>query len=455
VSRGRFIALSLVLDAILVNLGFVAAFYLRFAGRIPRFNFAPYLVLAPLLTLLYLAGGYIYGLYEPERTENNWAVARAVVQAVSVGALMTTVVSFFANLSSFSRLVILIAWFVQVVALVGWRLAVLRLTHITWPEQRVLIVGAGQLANELASELSGRQQWGYRVIGLVARDTGELEMLAPKGGAFPLLGTVKDLPSLVRDGRVDRVIVASPVALREIVEDLALTDESNVRVDVIPELYEIFIGTVDSIVADIPLMEITRRTVPSWFGGTKRAIDAVFAAALLVLVSPFLLLAVVAIMLTMGTPVLIRQERIGKELKRFNLLKLRTMVRDAEKLSGPVLATEDDPRITPVGGFLRRARIDELPQLVNILAGDMSFVGPRPERAFFVEQFLRDIPGYRERFRIKPGATGLAQVSGGYATTPERKLKYDLIYMYHQSLLMDTQILVETLRVVLTGRGAR
>jgi len=108
-----------------------------------------------------------------------------------------------------------------------------------------------------------------------------------------------------------------------------------------------------------------------------------------------------------------------------------------------------------VGRFLRRYRLDELPQLVNILIGQMSFVGPRPERPFFVEQHLRDIPGYRERFRVKPGVTGLAQVSGGYATTPERKLKFDLIYLYHQTLLMDVQIMAETIRVVLTGRGAR
>jgi lipopolysaccharide/colanic/teichoic acid biosynthesis glycosyltransferase len=120
-----------------------------------------------------------------------------------------------------------------------------------------------------------------------------------------------------------------------------------------------------------------------------------------------------------------------------------------------VLAEDEDPRITPVGRFLRRYRIDELPQLLNILGGEMSFIGPRPERAFFIEQYVRDIPGYRERFRIKPGATGLAQVSGGYATTPDRKLKYDLIYMYHQSLLMDVRIVVDTIRVVLTGHGAR
>jgi lipopolysaccharide/colanic/teichoic acid biosynthesis glycosyltransferase len=131
------------------------------------------------------------------------------------------------------------------------------------------------------------------------------------------------------------------------------------------------------------------------------------------------------------------------------------MIRGAEASSGPVLATEDDVRITPLGRFLRKYRIDELPQLANILAGDMSFVGPRPERPFFVEQFAAEIPGYRERFKIKPGVTGLAQVSGSYATTAERKLKYDLIYMYHQSLLMDVQIVIETVRVVLTGRGAR
>jgi exopolysaccharide biosynthesis polyprenyl glycosylphosphotransferase len=287
---------------------------------------------------------------------------------------------------------------------------------------------------------------------MVARD-GDVQPAGER--AFPVLGSVEELPRIVREHGVDRVIVASPVALREIVEELALTEESDVRVEVIPELYEIFIGTVDSIVADIPLMEITRRTVPAWFGGTKRLIDITFALALLVLLSPVLLLAFLAIVATMGLPVLYRQERVGKDLKPIQVLKLRTMVRDAEKRSGPVLATEDDPRITSVGRVLRRFRIDELPQLVNILRGDMSFVGPRPERQFFVDGFLRDIPGYRERYRIKPGVTGLAQVSGGYATTPERKLKYDLIYMYHQSLLMDVQILFETLRVVLTGRGAR
>jgi lipopolysaccharide/colanic/teichoic acid biosynthesis glycosyltransferase len=164
---------------------------------------------------------------------------------------------------------------------------------------------------------------------------------------------------------------------------------------------------------------------------------------------------VLAVLVTMGWPVFFTQERSGRNLKPFPVYKFRTMVKNAEALSGPVLAEEDDPRITPLGRLLRRCRIDELPQLFNIVLGHMSFVGPRPERPFFVERYVAEIPGYRERFKVKPGVTGLAQVSGSYATTPERKLKFDLIYLYHQNLFMDLQIIVETVRVVLTGRGAR
>ena len=456
-SRGRFIALSLALDALLVNASFVAAFFVRFGGELPAFNFGAYLALWPLLTLIYLGAGYIYGLYEPERTEGSWALARAVFQAATLGIVLTAAVAFFLGprFFSFSRLVILVAWAIQLAALVGWRLAALRLTPISWPEQRILIVGTGATAYELAVELDRRAEWGHRVVGMLAR-TGDGDAGVPAGGArFPVLGTVVDAPQVVRELGVDRVIIASPAALREVVEDLALNNESEVRVEVIPELYEIFIGTVDSTVSDIPLMELTRPESPGWFRLAKRVLDMALALVLLVVLSPVLLLSALGILLTMGWPIMYTQDRTGRDVRPFNVMKFRTMVKDAEQLSGPVLAEEDDPRVTPLGRFLRRYRIDELPQVLNILKGDMSFVGPRPERPFFVEQHIQEIPGYRERFKVKPGVTGLAQVSGSYATTPERKLKYDLIYLYHQSLLMDVQILVETVRVVLTGRGAR
>jgi exopolysaccharide biosynthesis polyprenyl glycosylphosphotransferase len=274
-------------------------------------------------------------------------------------------------------------------------------------------------------------------------------------GGFPVLGTAGDVARIAAEHRANRVIVVSPVALRELVESLVLANEADVRVDVVPELYEIFIGTVDAIVGDVPLMEITHATVPTYYAAAKRVMDVAAAAFLLVVLSPVLLAAVIALAVAEGFPVFFSQERVGRDMRTFRIHKLRTMIRDAERDCGPVMAEPGDVRITPVGRFLRRYRLDEIPQLVNILKGDMSFVGPRPERPYFVERFVAETPGYRERFTVRPGVTGLAQVSGGYATTPERKLKYDLIYMYHQTPAMDAQILAETLRVVLTGRGAR
>jgi exopolysaccharide biosynthesis polyprenyl glycosylphosphotransferase len=455
-SRSRFILVSVIFDAVAYNAAVLAAFVLRFGFSIPAFNEEPFLALTPYLTLVFVVAAYVYGLYDAERVEGLWQVVRGAASASTLALLLTLGILQLSGraFDAFPRLVILIAWPLQMLLLVGWRTLSTRITPIRWPEQRVLIVGTGALAVELAEELARRAKWGYRVIGLVARDEDGARASVPLEGSPPVVGTVHGLRGLVHANAIDRVIVASPVALRELVEDITLSGESHVRVDVVPELYEIFIGEVDSIVADIPLMEITHRS-PQWYVSAKRLGDLLGSIVLLVLLSPVLLFAGLAVLVTMGRPVLFNQERVGKDLKPFLVHKFRTMVRDAEAASGPVLAEEEDPRITPVGRALRRFRIDELPQLVNILVGEMSFVGPRPEREFFVRDFVRDIPGYRERFRIKPGATGLAQVSGGYATTPERKLKYDLIYMYHQNLLMDVRIVADTIRVVLTGRGAR
>ncbi|NTW28717.1 MAG: sugar transferase [Coriobacteriia bacterium] len=456
-SRNRFIVLSLLVDAIIVNLGYVLAFLVRFNGQLPAFNFGAYLVLAPFITVFYLGAAWAYGLYEPERADTAWAVGRGAVAAAVIGTLLTAAIAFFggARTASFARSTLLLASVFELALITGWRLLFLRFGNVRWPEQRVLIVGTNSTSIELAEEMSLRTRWGWNVVGLVDPSIEGCEPPHPTLAGIPVLGCVRDVAAIARDSRANRVIVVSPVALRELVESLVLADEVSVRVDVVPELYEIFIGTVDAIVGDVPLMEITRSTVPPYYAALKRVIDIAGALVLLIVLSPVLLVAAIAIVVTDGLPITYSQERVGRHLKPFEVFKLRTMVKDAEKHSGPVFAGEDDPRITQVGRFLRLSRIDELPQLVNILKGEMSFIGPRPERPVFVEQFCRDIPGYRERFNVKPGATGLAQVSGGYATTPDRKLKYDLIYMYHQDLAMDIRIVAETLRVVLTGRGAR
>jgi len=455
VKRRSFIALALLLDAVLVNAGIAIAFVVRFGGIPPAFNFNAYLGLAPVITLVYLGAGYIYGLYEPERTESVWDIIRAAFMAVTFGALLTAAIAFLAGprFFSFSRLAIGLGWLFSLALLVGWRMAFMSIAQIRWTEQRVLVVGTGRVARELARELAARSRWGFTVAGFLS--TGDEQESPHEIDGLPLLGGPHDAGHVVRAHDIDRVIVVSPVELRDLIEHLVIAEEIDVRVDVVPELYEVFIGTLDGVVADIPLMEITRSGRPRWYATLKRAVDITVAVILLVALSPVLIVAGLAVLVSMGWPALYVQERAGMEMRPFRLYKFRTMVRDAEAASGPVLASAADTRITPLGRFMRTYRIDELPQLLNIVRGDMSLVGPRPERPHFVERFAAEIPGYRERFKIRPGVTGLAQVSGDYATTPERKLKYDLIYMYHQNLPMDLQILVETARVVLTGSGSR
>jgi lipopolysaccharide/colanic/teichoic acid biosynthesis glycosyltransferase len=174
---------------------------------------------------------------------------------------------------------------------------------------------------------------------------------------------------------------------------------------------------------------------------------------LVLLALPVMAVVALALALTSGRPIIFRQTRVGKDGSPFTMYKFRTMQHGAEEETGPVLAVENDPRVTVLGRVLRGTRLDELPQLWNVLRGDMSFVGPRPERPEFVQQFEQDIQGYRERFKVRPGLTGYAQVNGEYHTSPTTKLKYDLAYMYNRSIWLDLKILSETAKVMLTRRG--
>ncbi len=274
-SRNRFIALSIVLDALLVNAGYVLAFLVRFGGNLPAFNFGAYLVLSPIITVLYIGGAWTYGLYDPERSDTAWLVARGVAAAVTVGALTTTAIAFFGGerTASFARTTILLAWVFDLALLMGWRLVFLRFGRLSWPEHRVLIVGTNSGSVELAEQVALRGKWGWKVAGLIDPSVESCSTAVHDAGGFPVLGCAADIARIASETRAHRVIVVSPIALRELVESLVLADEVNVRVDVVPELYEIFIGTVDAIVGDVPLMEITRSTVPRYYGAAKRAID--------------------------------------------------------------------------------------------------------------------------------------------------------------------------------------
>ncbi|MCL2324291.1 MAG: sugar transferase, partial [Actinomycetia bacterium] len=336
-SRFRFTLLSLFLDAVFANLALVAAFFVRFFGHIPAYNFGAYLVLAPVITLIYLFAGWTYGLFEPENIDTPWGVSAAAFKAVTLSILLVIVTAFLGGTATtaFSRWTFPLAWVFSLALAVGWRLLFLRFGTIHWPEQRTLIIGSSPLVAELARGVAARRKWGWMLAGTLAE---------------PALHTLR---ARIESDDINRLIIADPVDLREFIEQLVVTNDRHLVIDVVPELYEVFIGHTDAILGDIPLMRIAAGGMQRYQRLIKRAFDLLFALILLLCASPVFLLATIAILLDDGAPVIYRQERVGRRQETFAIFKFRTMKKNAEQLSGPVLATEDDPRITRAGRILR------------------------------------------------------------------------------------------------------
>lgn len=452
-SRRSFIVVSVLLDATLVVAGYVVAFLIRFGGTLPSFNFSGFLTIAPLVVIAHVMMLGASGLYDPETYDDTWTIVGRTIASVVLGILATAALAFFGGTAtaSFARSTLLIALPTLIVFLTAWRYLFLRFGSIRWPKQRILVVGGGTVAGEIVDELAARAHWGWSCAGVI--DDGGEPVSERLAGL--VTGGLGDLGGIVSAGGVDRIVFANPDRLRDTIERIVFDPAIRVPIDVVPSAYEVLLGTFDSRLGDIPLSHVNLHRVSGFRSAVKRFTDIVASLLGIVIVSPALVASAIAILMEDGPGVVYRQERVGKDGRIFTMYKLRTMVRDAEAQSGPVLACEGDPRITSVGRVLRRYRLDELPQLVNILKGDMSFVGPRPERPHYVEEYARTIPGYLERHSVRPGVTGLAQVSGGYATTAAQKLKYDLIYIFHSDTAMDLRIAAETVKVVMTGRGAQ
>jgi len=277
----------------------------------------------------------------------------------------------------------------------------------------------------------------------------ELTMRAP-GWMHPVgYLTAKDLSSLEGMARLfDRILLASDFADKPAVMERCA--HLGKRVMTVPGTVELSSLRARAMEAgDWLFLDLQPPKLHAAQQGTKRFFDLLVAAAALLVLSPLLLVTAVAVMLTSKGPVLFRQDRVGKDGVEFTLYKFRTMIADAESATGPVLSLQGDPRITPLGHILRALRIDELPQLFNVLIGNMSMVGPRPERQFFVSQFRESVPAYDLRLSVKPGISGLAQVAGSYLTPFDQKLRFDLLYIYDYSLKLDIWILLRTLLVVL------
>ena len=446
--------LEIVADAVVVAASFFAAALLRFGDE--ALGYRGIFGKGALCTVVVIAVLYYAELYERRarrRAELFLRLGQCMVAAsVTLAVVFFLVPSLQVGRGVFAFFVVT-AW----LGLLGWRLALLWSSRaVTGLGDRVLILGTGVVAQKVAREMAKTSPVGYRVLGFLTEHATEVGRVL---GGPSVVGALADLPTLTeRLGSTLIVVAQEDRRLRLPVEALLRCRMTGVEVVEATSLLEALSGR-------IPLRDLR----PSWLifsGGfakprllarVKRSGEIVLALLGLVVTAPVFALVALAVRLTSAGPVLYRQTRVGLESRPFDLLKFRTMRQDAESSSGPVWASaEHDPRVTPVGGFLRRTRLDELPQLLNVLKGHMSFVGPRPERPHFVEKLRRVIPYYDERHGVRPGITGWAQVKFPYGSTledAEEKLEFDLYYVKHMSLLLDLAVLLETAKVVALGRG--
>ncbi len=319
-----------------------------------------------------------------------------------------------------------------------------------------LMVGTSAHALEVYQDLERiRKEIGLRIIGcLRVEATGE----HPLESQLRSLGGYENLPKWVRRARIEQVIIAArPEDHERLQHMIAILEGYDVRIFVVPDFYQILLGTARmNHLQGVPLIEVNLAFIPWRQRVIKRLFDLCFSVVFLTVFSPFLLLIGLITKLSSKGPVFYTQERIGRYEKPFRIIKFRSMKVSAEAMSGPALATDRDPRITPWGRIMRKTRLDELPQFVNVLFGQMSVVGPRPERQHFIELITEQAPHYRRLLKVRPGITSLGQVKFGYASNVEemlRRVKFDVLYLENMSLAMDFRIILYTIRTVVQGRG--
>jgi sugar transferase (PEP-CTERM system associated) len=345
---------------------------------------------------------------------------------------------------------------VFVIGILGWRLLFNYLTGSLKMEERILVVGTGASARRVVRQILDQREFAYRVIGFIDDDASRIgERIVNPG----IVGTPADMASLIATHQIDRIVVGLADRRGKLpIEELLRAKMAGIRVEDATTTYERVTGKI--------MLDDLR---PSWLifsdgfhvsratRWMKRTADLTFALVLAVLASPLMLLTAIAILIETGRPLFYCQERVGENGKIFTLCKFRSMRQDAEKGGTPIWATDGDSRITRVGRFIRKTRLDELPQIWNVLLGAMSFVGPRPERPYFVTELAKEIPFYQQRHAVKPGLTGWAQVKYRYGASLEdamEKLRYDLYYIKHLSVSFDLTIVFDTVKVVLFRKGA-
>jgi sugar transferase (PEP-CTERM system associated) len=436
----------------------VAAVYLRLGSEDSRNE----LVLrhgflkAGLATAFCLTAFYFYDLYDFLVMHDRRELVLRLVQALGLAWVALAIAFYLSPHLMLGRGISLLALPLALSLMVGWRVSIHWFLGHPQIGERILLVGSGENALEVAREVLGRKDAGYRVVGFVDNKPELVgkSILNPR-----VLGLSADLAAIVKRENVDRIVVAMGDRRGQFPTDelLELSLGGDVSIEEGASFYERLTGRVS--------LDMIR---PSWliFSGRGRQVRITGLVrnvmhrlvALIggILSLPLAVLTAILIKLESPGPVFYRQERVGKNGRPFVLMKFRSMGVDAEK-GGPVWASSGDDRATRIGRIIRKIRVDEIPQFWNILRGEMSFVGPRPERAHFVSQLAEEIPYYEQRHLIAPGLTGWAQIKYPYGASIEdarQKLQYDLYYIKNQSLVLDAIIMFETIKIIIFGRGA-
>ncbi len=452
-------------DALMVGLAFYASYHLRLLTEHVNIGpFRDYAGMAAIHVVSVLLVFFMAKMYHRQRALSHVDELSAVFSAVSIGTVLgIAAISFMYKQDiDYPRLLMVYAWVLTLVFVAAGRLVFAR---VRWTLQsyglgqvRVLLVGAGELGQLIHQKILQSPGLGYQVIGYVeSNGHGESLKEGQVVNGVPILGNIGDIREIVDKIEVDEVIIALPDASqRELMDIIISAERGRVSIKVFPDVFQIMASEVS--IGDLnglPLLTIRDVALRGWKLTLKRGVDLVVSGAALVLLSPIMMLIALLIKLDSPGPVFYCQERMGLDAEPFYMLKFRSMRTDAESCTGPVWARADDPRRTRLGSLIRRFSIDELPQFINVLVGDMSLVGPRPERPVFVEQFKQQIPRYMDRHREKAGLTGWAQVNGlrGDTSITERT-KYDVWYIENWSLGLDFRIMLRTIFRLFTDKNA-
>ncbi len=485
-------------DLVVVSLAWVVAYWVRFEWQIipAEKGIPPFGDYVRMLLFVWLVWAYLFrrmGLYRPMRGKSRlhelWLVVKANLYSVVV--LLAVTYLFREKSVPFSRLVFVYFWGLATIFTLVSRTFIREMLRVLrrrgYNQRYVLIVGAGELASQVALRILRHPEYGVELLGCLAGEAHTLmhsavndqsSYLASRSGALnghsyrggnmgarevsvaalgvPILGTYADLPNILENHGIDQVIIALPLSDHDkIASTISALGDSMVDVKIVPDFHQfVQLGREVEEFDGLPVMSIASTPLSGINRVLKRMFDLVFGATFLVLALPLLIVIAVLVKCTSRGPVFFVQERVGLDGRTFPIIKFRTMYIDAER-DGARFAVKGDPRVTLIGKVLRKLNIDELPQLINVVRGHMSLVGPRPERPVFIKEFRRHFPRYMLRHKVQAGITGWAQVHGWRGNTSiEKRIEYDLFYIENWSLALDLKIIGLTLMNSFRDRNA-